>query len=138
VGNDEFINAVARRAGVSSEQARRITEATLETLADRITGGEADDIAQMLPDPLAGHLRKPPSRERANAFGLGEFVQRVSAGAGVDSSVARAGVRAVFTTVREAVPGEEFADLVAQLPREFYEMLEPVGLRAGGRRGGGR
>jgi uncharacterized protein (DUF2267 family) len=44
----------------------------------------------------------------------------------------------VFTTVREAVPGEEFADLVAQLPREFYEMLEPVGLRAGGRRGDGR
>lgn len=137
VGYDEFIDAVATRAGVSSEQARTITEATLDTLADRITGGEADDIAQMLPDRLADHMRKPPSREHANAFGRGEFVQRVSARAGVDSAVAGAGARAVFGTLRDAVTGDEFDDMVAQLPREFYEMLQPAGGRLGGRGGGG-
>jgi uncharacterized protein (DUF2267 family) len=77
VDYDDFINSVARRAGASSEQARTITEATLETLADRISGGEANDLADRLPYQLADHLRKPPSREYAKAFGLGEFVQRV-------------------------------------------------------------
>lgn len=118
MGYDDFINSVARRAGASSEQARTITEATLETLADRISGGEANDLADRLPYQLADHLRKPPSREYAKAFGLGEFVQRVSARVGGDGALAAAGVRAVFTTLREAVPGDEFKDMVTQLPMD--------------------
>jgi uncharacterized protein (DUF2267 family) len=44
----------------------------------------------------------------------------------------------VLTTLREAVAGDEFEDMVAQLPKEFWEVAEPVDSRAGGRRGGGR
>jgi uncharacterized protein (DUF2267 family) len=132
---DDFIDAVARRAGVSTEQATAITHATLETLADRISGGEANDLADQLPGGLEDHLRKPPTREFAESFGLGEFMQRVSARAGVDGPLASAGVRAVLTTLREAVAGDEFEDMLAQLPKEFGEVVEPVAARAGGRRG---
>jgi uncharacterized protein (DUF2267 family) len=132
---DDFIGAVGRRAGVSTEQATAITRATLQTLADRISGGQANDLADQLPDGLEDHLRKPPTREFAEPFGLGDFVQRVSARAGVDRALASAGVRAVLSTLREAVPGDEFEDTVAQLPKEFWEVVEPVGA-PGGRRGG--
>jgi uncharacterized protein (DUF2267 family) len=130
----DFIDAVARRAGVSADQAATITRATLETLADRISGGEAEDLAEQLPEGLDDHLRK--TREHAEPFGLGEFVQRVTARAGVDAVLASAGVRAVLTTLREAVDGDEFEDMVAQLPKEFWEVIEPVGSHAGGRQGG--
>jgi uncharacterized protein (DUF2267 family) len=129
---EDFVEAVARRAGVSADQAETIARATLETLADRISGGEANDLADQLPEGLDDPLRK--TREHPESFGLGEFVQRVTARAGVDGVLASAGVRAVLTTLREAVPAEEFQDMVAQLPKDFWQVVEPVGLRPGERR----
>lgn len=133
---EDFVDAVAERAGLSAPQATAISHATLETLADRISGGEADELAALLPDRLAEHLRKPASQELADPFGLAEFVQRVAARADVDPPVANAGVRAVFSTLREAVKLREFEDMVAQLPKDFSEVLAPVGPSAGGRRWG--
>lgn len=133
---DDFINTVASRARVSTDQAATITRATLETLADRISGGEANELADQLPEGVDDYLRKPlPTRETAERFGLGEFVQRVSERAGVDGPLASAGVRAVFTTTREAVPADEFDDMVAQLPKEFWEVAQPEGESAGAPRG---
>jgi uncharacterized protein (DUF2267 family) len=129
---EDFIEAVARRAGVSADQATTITRATLETLADRISGGEANDLANQLPEGLDDHLRKP--QEHVEPFGLGEFVQRITARAGVDDVLASAGAHAVLTTLHEAVTGDEFEDMVAQLPTEFRQVIEPVSTHAGGRR----
>jgi uncharacterized protein (DUF2267 family) len=129
----DFLNAVARRAEVPADQAATITHATLETLADRISGGEAEDLADQLPGGIDNHLRKPPTREQAEPFGLEDFVQRVATRAGIDAALADAGVRAVLTTLREAVPGDEFEDMVAQLSKEFREVFEPVASPAGGR-----
>lgn len=127
----DFLNAVARRAGVPVDLAATITHATLETLADRISAGEAEDLADQLPGGLDKHLRKPPIREQAEPFGLGDFVQRVAARAGIDDALAGVGVRAVLTTLREAVPGDEFEDMVAQVSKEFREVFEPVASPAG-------
>jgi uncharacterized protein (DUF2267 family) len=123
---DDFIKAVAKRAGVSPEQATTIAYATLETLADRISGGEAADLADQLPDRLADHVQKSPVREYAEPFELDEFIRRVSARAGIDAKMAETGARAVLTTVREAVPGYEFGDMIAQLPKDFWKVIEPV------------
>lgn len=71
----------------------------------------------------------------AAAFGLDEFVQRVGDRPGVDRAVAGAGVRAVLTTLREAVTRDEFEDAMAQLPEEFSQVIEPVGAGGGRRRG---
>jgi uncharacterized protein (DUF2267 family) len=49
---DEFIEAVEQRAHVERDVAEQATRATLETLSERLTGGEADDVAAQLPKPL--------------------------------------------------------------------------------------
>ena len=49
---DEFIARVAENVGVSSAEAEKLPSATLETLAERISGGEARDLAAQLPLPL--------------------------------------------------------------------------------------
>jgi uncharacterized protein (DUF2267 family) len=126
MNDQEFLDVVAGRVGVSADQAATVTRAVLATLAERISGGEADDIANQLPGQLGQHLRRPPGCGNAEAFTLGEFVRRVSERAGVDQSMATAGVPAVLTTLFEAVTGDEFKDMLSQLPREFLEVIEPV------------
>jgi uncharacterized protein (DUF2267 family) len=133
MNEQEFIDAVARRANVSTDQAATLTRAGLATLAERISGGEADDIANQLPGALGQYLRKPLARANAEPFGLDEFVRRVSERGGVDQAMATAGVHGVLTTIREAVTGDEVKDMLSQLPREFLQVIEPVsaGRRAG-------
>ena len=57
--HDEFIGQVQHRARLSSRgAAERATRATLEPLAERLAGGEADDLAAQLPLELGEHLRR--------------------------------------------------------------------------------
>ena len=54
---DEFIGQVQHRAGLGSHtEAECATRATLETLAERLAGGEAHDLAAQLPPELARSL----------------------------------------------------------------------------------
>jgi uncharacterized protein (DUF2267 family) len=121
---DEFIDAVAEHGDLSREEAEEVTHATLQTLAERITGGEADDVASQLPKRLQDPLRN--TNEQAETFGLEEFKRRVSErGAEVDDTADA--IRAVMTTLREALTGGEFDDLMDQLPDEFWGIVEPAG-----------
>ena len=120
---DEFIDAAAIRAGVSPDDAEVLTYATLQTLAERLTGGEADDLASQLPVGLQDTLHK--DFEHAEDFGLEEFVQRVGVNAGTDTALAWQGVRAVMTTLQDAVSRGEFDDVMAQLPDEYLNVLQP-------------
>jgi uncharacterized protein (DUF2267 family) len=122
---EEFIDAVAERAGVSPDQAEVLTQATLETLAERLSGGEALDLADQLPKGLQESLQ--PREEEAERFRLEEFVRRVSERADVDVALAWDGVSAVLTTLSEAVASGEFDDVMSQLPAEFGEMMVTTG-----------
>ncbi len=121
---DEFIDGVADRAGLSSDEAIVMTDAVLVTLAERISGGEARDLASQLPQELQDPLMS--ADEPAEPFGLVEFVRRVGDRAGVDDIDALDGVRAVLGTVGQAVTTGEFEDIMAQLPQEFRELVGPV------------
>ncbi|SIM83283.1 DUF2267 domain-containing protein [Micromonospora cremea] len=133
----DFINLVATRAKVSTDQAATLSRATLETLADRISSGKAEDLAYQLPGGLDDPLRNPPPRraEHAKSFGLDEFVRRVADHPAIDRAIAGPGVGAVLTTLREAVSRENFEDALAQLPKEFRQVIEPVGAGGGQRPG---
>jgi uncharacterized protein (DUF2267 family) len=120
-----FIKTEAEKAGVPKDDAEKLAHATLRTLADRITGGEADDLAAQLPQPLKDDLLK--DREDAEAFDVDEFVRRVSERAQVDQATARTGAQAVLTTVREAVTPGEFDDVTAQLPQDYRELVGSTG-----------
>ncbi|MFJ6198887.1 DUF2267 domain-containing protein [Micromonospora sp. NPDC092111] len=123
---DTFVDQVARRTRTDPERAVALTHATLATLAERLTGGEVLDLATQLPAPLRLALRPSPSTEAADRFGAAEFVARVGQRADLDEPAARDVVRAVFVTLREAVSGGEFDDVVIQLPRDYRDMVEPA------------
>jgi uncharacterized protein (DUF2267 family) len=119
---ETFEKTVSSRAGMPRDRARELIRATLETLAERLTRGEADDLASQLPKPAKEWLNTgPPEAER---FGLDEFIRRVSDRTRVPPEDARAAVRAVFTTLREGVTGGEFKDVMSQLPKEFSQLVE--------------
>ncbi|SCL32931.1 Uncharacterized conserved protein, DUF2267 family [Micromonospora rhizosphaerae] len=123
--NSEFIDSVARRLQTSAEQATAITRATLTTLAERIEGGEARDLSALLPDELRAYAFAPS--EKAERFGRETFIQQVSGRAEVDGSLAEAGMRAVFDTLREAIPPGDYDDVVTHLPAEFWELTDSAG-----------
>jgi uncharacterized protein (DUF2267 family) len=119
---ETFEKTVAIRAGVPPERARALIRATLDTLGERLTRGEAYDLAAQLPGELKEWLNT--AEPEAERFGLDEFVSRVSRRAGATPEDARAGARAVFTTLRDAVTSGEFQDVMSQLPQEFSQLLE--------------
>jgi uncharacterized protein (DUF2267 family) len=119
-----FTRTVARRAGLPADAAERIEQATLRTLADRIGGGEAQDLASQLPKPLQDALRPP--REEAEPFDVEEFVRRVAERGNVTREEARTGVAAVLTTLREAVTPGEFDDVASQLPSGYRTLVGPT------------
>jgi uncharacterized protein (DUF2267 family) len=121
-----FMGLVGRVGGLTHEEAERAVEATLRTLAERITGGEARDLALFLPRELRPLLTPVP--EPAEAFDAGEFVRRVAEREGTDPMTAREHARAVFTALGFAVAPGELRDAAAQLPRDFAPFLEAAGV----------
>src|SRR6266705_6459177 len=80
---DEFLGQVQHRAGLGSHaEAERATRATLETLAERLAGGEAKDLAAQLPQELAAYLQQPLAGI-GESLSLNEFFQRISQREGV-------------------------------------------------------
>jgi uncharacterized protein (DUF2267 family) len=124
VDYETFIDTEAQKAGLPKDQAETVAHATLQTLRDRISGGEAEDLAAQLPKPLKEDLHK--NREQAEAFDVDEFVRRVSERAHVDPETARTGAMATLTTVRQAVTPGEFDDITSQLPQDYRELVGPM------------
>ncbi len=123
--HDEFIGQVQHRAHLSSRgDAEVATRATLETLAERLAGGEADDLASQLPRGLAGYLRTGLAGAGVH-YSVDEFFQRVSAREGIDVPEAIYHAQAVIAVLYEAVSPGEMADVRAQLPAEFSRLFEP-------------
>ena len=117
----EFVRRVADRAGTDADAARRAIDAVLETLGERLSGGEVDDLVRQLPDEFADALQRGDalSNGAARRMSLEEFVRRIADREGVTPDEAHAQARAVFATLREALPEREFDDVLAQLPRDY-------------------
>ncbi|EWM64025.1 LOW QUALITY PROTEIN: hypothetical protein MCBG_01158, partial [Micromonospora sp. M42] len=73
-----FVGRVARLTGTSEDRAATLTAATLETFAQRLTGGEVLDLAAQLPKPLQGLLSPYPAGRGGRAVRRAEFVTRVA------------------------------------------------------------
>jgi uncharacterized protein (DUF2267 family) len=122
---EDFLTKVGHRAGLDRENARRALEAVLEALADRISGGQVDDLARELPAELRPALERgrAQSGEAARRLSLAEFVKGIAEREGVTPEQAREHARAVFATLREAISEKEFRDITAQLPDEYAALL---------------
>jgi uncharacterized protein (DUF2267 family) len=125
--HDEFIGQVQHRARLGSRgQAERATRVTLETLAERLAGGEAKDLAAQLPLEIGEHLTGQWSAI-GERFSLEEFFRRVSLREGVDLPDAIFHATAVIEVLSEAVSKGEMDDVRAQLPAEFDRLFEAGG-----------
>jgi uncharacterized protein (DUF2267 family) len=122
---DTFLARVAERAGIDLETADRATDAVLETLAERIAGGEVEDLILRLPMEL--HL--PLERGRASVRGqaspmrLDKFIETIAHREGVYFLDALEHARAVLQVLREAVGEQEFLDVMVQLPDDYLRVL---------------
>jgi uncharacterized protein (DUF2267 family) len=118
---DEFLRRVGERAGLDLEAAGRATAAVLQTLGERISGGEVRDLIDVLPAELHEPLRRGDelSNGAARRMSLTGFVRRVAEREGVIPAEAQEHARAVLATLREALPRKEWLDVTAQLPEEY-------------------
>jgi uncharacterized protein (DUF2267 family) len=121
-----LLTLVQRATGLDRPAAQRAIEATLRTLGERITGGEAGDIAAFLPAELRAPLER--ALEPAEPIGREEFVRRVAEREGVDPETAEEHVRAVFRMLGRAVAPGELRDMASQLPAEYEDLLEAAGV----------
>lgn len=97
--------------------------ATLETLGERITDGQAGELAEALPEPAAEPLADPNVGE-AEPFDLEEFVDRVADRAGTDETAVPVYTGAVFEAVAKA-DEDALAGAREQLPPDFDVLFKP-------------
>ena len=123
---DELISHVSELAGLDRSEAERAAHATLATLAERITEGEASHLAAQLPQDLQPALEGATGT--GEPFPVDEFFRRVGEREDVPVEAAEEHARAVLVTVSEAVTGGEIEHVLSQLPDEYRELfVEPSG-----------
>jgi uncharacterized protein (DUF2267 family) len=123
---DEFLARVQRRAGLDRDTAELAVRTTLATLAERITRGEADDLAAQLPSEFRPWLVR--TRRGAERFSTREMISRIAKRMGnLGPQNAERAARAVLATLREAVSEKELQDLFRQLPEDMRRLFSSAG-----------
>lgn len=122
--HDSFIGQVQERARLGSRGAAEdATRATLETLAERIPAGLADNVAAQLPREIGEHLLRVATSLDHPDDGVrmapGEFFARVARRVGADYPEAVQEARAVVEVMSEATDN----DLVGEVSDSLDEDL---------------
>jgi len=122
---DEFIREVQNRGHMESrEEAETATKATLATLAERLAGGEPQDLASQLPPELAEHMRHE-GEETGDPFSLDEFFERVNEkDEGVDLPGAVYHARVVIEVLGDAITQGVMEHVRSQLPNQYESLFE--------------
>lgn len=120
---DEFLARVRERGEYTSrDEAETITREVLHVLAQRITPGEAADLAAQLPASLQPVLTSN-GHTQAEAFGIKEFYERVAARTGARPRTALWDASAVLSTLADAVSGGELNQIISQLPSGYATLF---------------
>lgn len=121
--HDEFIGRVQDRAPLNSRgAAETATRATLETLAERVDDGLAQNVGAQFPPEIGRHLQSA-NTER---FEINDFWSRVAERetAGVEKPQAAFHARAVLSVVDKAVTGDQLERVKEQLTPEFSDLFD--------------
>jgi len=119
----QFLTIVERAGGVPEDAVVRAVSATLQTLAERLSVGQARDLVVELPPELGPLLFTDGPAER---FDVDEFLRRVAERTDTDIPAATRAARGVFTALARAASARQFAGVVAELPQDFLVVL-PTG-----------
>lgn len=119
----EFLETVRNRTDLDSDDAAETaTVATLRTLGVRISEGQAEEVADYLPDELAGTLSI--ETEQATELSVEEFINRVENAeeeAGIEGDT-EAHIEAVMETLAATIDDDQWRAVRTQLP-ESYDRL---------------
>lgn len=109
------------------DRAQVASEAVFETLAETLTGGEAEDVAAQLPDDLAGVIRD--ADHDGAGYDRGEFVERIGErlrDTDIEPDDAERYADAVTDAITVALTEGELQDLKAQLGDGLHPLFEGV------------
>lgn len=127
----EFVTYAQRAADLDSEDhAERVTEATLQEFGRNVSPGQADDLAERLPERY-GDVLTDVQRQEADPEPVEEFLETVAdeadldGGSDLDADV-RPRVRGVMGAVAEYGGADELSDAADQLPPEYGDVVEPA------------
>jgi uncharacterized protein (DUF2267 family) len=120
---EEFLTIVRTAAATDRESAERGTKATLLTLAERLTRGEARDLVAELPPELGPYLHTDGHPE---PYDVEEFIQRIAKRMGTDEETAQRYAAVVLNAFRRAISAKAYHDVTSLLPHTFAELL-PAG-----------
>ena len=121
---DEFIAQVQHRASLNTKSdALLATRATLETLGERLEGGEPEDLAAQLPPEIAVYLVQPFAGSGV-PFTLDDFFMRVAEREDTALAEASFHARVVLGLIAEVVTMGEIENIRAQLPADFRQLFE--------------
>ncbi len=118
----ELLDRIEDQASLDTEGAEQALAATLTTLAERISEEEAEDLASQLPGEVKAQLTGAVAG--GEVFSADEFIKRVAdREGGIPPAEARPHAEAVLVTLREAISGGEFEDILLQLPDDYLELF---------------
>lgn len=122
---DAILDGIASRTDVDRTEAERAAIATLTTLGEHVSKGEAQDVAHALP-PELGDAATSRSAASPESFDVDEFVRRVVSreGGDVDEAEAVRHVRATFATLADRGARDELREAREQLPNEFASLFD--------------
>ncbi|MEA2320356.1 MAG: hypothetical protein QOD81_206 [Solirubrobacteraceae bacterium] len=121
---ERFLTTIRQETGLDRDHVERAAMAMLTTLAERISGARAQELAEDVPEHLRLWLRE--AKERPETFHVEEFVRRVAEREEVDAETAARHARAAFTALARVAPAYEIDDLVDELPHEYEPLVGDV------------
>ncbi|SFL01355.1 Uncharacterized conserved protein, DUF2267 family [Halogranum rubrum] len=124
---DEFVRTVQAQSDLQTESAvAAAAESILSVLSERLSHGQAEDLAAGLPDNLAAAVTQ--SDGNADEFDADEFIERVrrreEEHAELDGNDAPTHVRSVLVGLTESTDDDRWDDTLAQLPEDFQRLYE--------------
>lgn len=118
-----FEDIVAERGSFDvAVDVEKVAQAIVETLGERLTRGEAQDLAQYLEGDAQSWLVNRESPDAAD-FSAEEFVDRVAVQAEISEDTARDATRVVGDVLHELVPSRELDRARGQLPTAFDSLF---------------
>ncbi|WP_430504871.1 DUF2267 domain-containing protein [Haloparvum sp. PAK95] len=125
LSEESFAEAVADVTDLSEPEAETAAAATLRTLGERVSRGEAEDVAEFLREPADEWLVEEAAAD-PGSFDGDEFVRRVAVRADVDEQTAREYADAASDALAGIVPTRALDRMNEQLPDEYGEFLQPI------------
>jgi uncharacterized protein (DUF2267 family) len=127
MNHDEFVRTVQAQSDLHDEESvTAAAESVLAVLSERLSSGQAEDLAEGLPDNLAEAVTEADGD--AEEFDADEFVQRVrqreDEHAHVEGNDAPTHIRSVLIGLAESTNDQRWDDTLAQLPEDYQRLYD--------------